>query len=125
MGIWACVAREAEIPLLLIRAFYSKNKTGVLIGYLAGNDKGKDWDVTERHKYQEHQTHCSQLSLLTSSSRAFYMRKSNITAGLILIFCVIVLAAFFGSFLHLLYHNAFSLQGSQCSRKQSTEECMA
>lgn len=30
------------MSLLPIRAFYSKNTTGVLKGYLAGNDKGKD-----------------------------------------------------------------------------------
>lgn len=42
MGICVHVAREAEMSLLLIRAFYSKIKTGMLKGYLAGNDKGKD-----------------------------------------------------------------------------------
>lgn len=40
--------------------------------------RGRIWNVTERHTYWQHQTHHSQLSLLTSySSMAFYMRKST------------------------------------------------
>lgn len=42
MDIWEYVTRETEISLLVIRDFYSENKTGVLKRYLAGNDMGKD-----------------------------------------------------------------------------------
>lgn len=42
MGIWICVIREAESSLLVSRAFYSKNKTGMLQRYLAGNIKEKE-----------------------------------------------------------------------------------
>lgn len=42
MDIWEYVTRETEISLLVTRDFYSKNKTGVLKRYLAGNDMGKD-----------------------------------------------------------------------------------
>lgn len=35
MGTCVYVTQEAEMFLVLIRAFYSKNKTGELKGYLA------------------------------------------------------------------------------------------
>lgn len=40
MGIWVYITREAEISLLVVSAFYSKNKTVLLKRYLAGIDQG-------------------------------------------------------------------------------------
>lgn len=123
VGIWVYITREAEICLLVIRDFYSKNKTEALKKHLTGNDKGKDLG----HNGKAHILTMPNSSFPTkpsSFSMAFYMRKSNRTADFILTCCVIDYAVSFGCFLLLLDYDAFSLQSPWYNRKHSTEEYM-